>query len=132
MAPVVLGDTMGELRRFCSLATVVLVGRTLLDLGPRQRGSDMIEPAALAKPTVVGPWTHNFADPMSRFVGAGAIRVVADERGLAGTIASLLADPSAAEDTGRKAQEVVRREQGATARHVGLILRHLPAPAYGK
>ena len=48
LCPVVLGDTMGELRKFYSVADVVFVGRTLLDLGPRQRGSDMIEPAALA------------------------------------------------------------------------------------
>ena len=33
--PVVLGDTMGELRKFYSLAEVVFVGRTLVDLGPR-------------------------------------------------------------------------------------------------
>ena len=52
--PVILGDTMGELRKFYSLASVVFVGRTLLDQGQRQRGSDMIEPAALAKPTIVG------------------------------------------------------------------------------
>src|SRR5690606_10044041 len=70
---VVLGDTMGELRKFYSLADVVFVGRTLVDLGHRQHGSDMIEPAALAKPVIVGPFTHNFADAMRKFRAAEAM-----------------------------------------------------------
>src|SRR6185295_12989890 len=49
LPPVILGDTMGELRKFYSLADVVFVGRTVVDLGSRQHGSDMIEPAALGK-----------------------------------------------------------------------------------
>ena len=32
---IVLGDTMGELRKFYRFADVVFVGRTLVDLGPR-------------------------------------------------------------------------------------------------
>ena len=43
---VILGDTMGELRKWYSLASVVLVGRSLVPMG----GSDPMEVAALAKP----------------------------------------------------------------------------------
>ena len=68
--PVILGDTMGELRKFYSLADVIFVGRTLVDLGEKQHGSDMIEPAALAKPVIVGPFTGNFADVMLKFRNA--------------------------------------------------------------
>ena len=128
MAPVVLGDTMGELRKFYSLAAVVFVGRSLVDLGPRQHGSDMIEPAALGKPVVVGPFTHNFAEPMNLLRGAGAVEVVNDGDQLRETLSRLLSDPTAAREMGRRAQEVVRREQGATARHVEVILKHLPVP----
>src|SRR5439155_3933873 len=67
---VILGDTMGELRKFYALADLVVVGRTLVDLGSSQHGSDMIEPAALAKPTIVGPYTGNFADAMTKLVQA--------------------------------------------------------------
>ena len=45
-AAIILGDTIGELRKFYAMADVVFVGRTLVDLGHRQHGSDMIEPAA--------------------------------------------------------------------------------------
>ena len=127
--PVVLGDTMGELRKFYSLAHVVLVGRTLLDLGPRQHGSDMIEPAGLAKPVVVGPFTGNFAEVMNAFRAADGIREVRQPGEVAATIRRLLTEPGGAAEVGRRAQDVVRREQGATQRHVELILQHFGPPA---
>jgi 3-deoxy-D-manno-octulosonic-acid transferase len=118
---------MGELRKFYSLADVVFVGRSLVDLGPRQHGSDMIEPAALAKPVVVGPWTHNFAEPMNRLRDADAVRIAADPADLRRHLSALLSDPGAAAAMGRRAQDVVRREQGATGRHVEVILEALAA-----
>ena len=129
--PVILGDTMGELRMFYSVATVVFVGRSLVDLGHRQRGSDLIEPAALAKPVVVGPWTQNFADAVRAFRAAGAVAEVADGAGLVRAVRGWLADPLEAAAVGRRAQDVVRRSRGATARHVAAILEVLPAAAAG-
>jgi 3-deoxy-D-manno-octulosonic-acid transferase len=117
---------MGELRKFYSLADVVFVGRSLVDLGSRQHGSDMIEPAALAKPVVVGPFTGNFAEVMNRFRHADAIREVSTSRKLGEQIDQWLKDPTSARAMGLRAQDVVRCERGATARHVDLILRHLP------
>ena len=130
-APVLLGDTMGELRKFYSLADVVLVGRTLVDLGPRQHGSDMIEPAALAKPVIVGPYTGNFAEVMNAFRAADAMREVREPGELAGAVERLLATPDESAAMGRRAQHIVRREQGATDRHVEVVLQHLPAGAAG-
>jgi 3-deoxy-D-manno-octulosonic-acid transferase len=124
--PVVLGDTMGELRKFYSIASVVFVGRSLVDLGPRQHGSDMIEPAALGKPTIVGPFTGNFAEAMSRFRMAEAVLEVPDGAALGQAIAVLHSTPAEASAMGARAREVVRREQGATARHVANILELLP------
>ncbi len=122
---VVLGDTMGELRKFYSVADVVFVGRTLVDLGQRQRGSDMIEPSALAKPVIVGPYTHNFADAMARLRDADAVRVIHDAPELGRAVAGVLASPDRGAAMGRRAQAVVRREQGATARNAEVILAHL-------
>lgn len=120
---------MGELRKFYSLADVVLVGRTLVDLGPRQHGSDMIEPAALAKPVIVGPFTGNFTEVMNAFGAAGGMVEVRDPADVAGAVERLLTDRDAAREMARRAQDVVRREQGATQRHVEEILKHLPPPA---
>jgi 3-deoxy-D-manno-octulosonic-acid transferase len=124
-SPVILGDTMGELRKFYSLADVVFVGRTLVDLGPRQHGSDMIEPAALAKPVIVGPFTGNFAEVMNAFRAAGAMAEIESPAELAGAVERLLTDRAVANQMGQRAQDIVRREQGATQRHVDVILQYL-------
>jgi len=121
-AAVILGDTMGELRLWYALSDVVFVGRTLVDLGPRQHGSDMIEPAALGKPVVIGPFTGNFAEPMTHFVAAGAMRVVHDGAELARAITDLLGDSAEAAAMGRRAGTVVIEQKGATDRHVKVIL----------
>ncbi|MDB5290891.1 MAG: kdtA, partial [Phycisphaerales bacterium] len=90
----------------------------------KQHGSDMIEPAALAKPVILGPFTGNFAEVMNCFRKADALREVRDAAGLKEAVAEMLTSPAAAE-MGRRAQQVVRNEQGATARHVEMILAHL-------
>ena len=121
----ILGDTMGELRKFYSLASVVFVGRSLVDLGSRQWGSDMIEPAALAKPVVVGPWTHNFAEAVRSFKNADAIVEVQNISQLSAVISQWLTSRTAAAEMGKRAQAVVQINQGATARHVDVISRSL-------
>jgi 3-deoxy-D-manno-octulosonic-acid transferase len=116
---VLLGDTMGELRKFYALAEVVFVGRSLVPMG----GSDMIEAAALGKPTCFGPHTFNFpqADDLSRH----GCRRVEDANELEARIDAWLGDPAAADKAGRSAQQYVRSQQGATRRNVELICRLL-------
>jgi 3-deoxy-D-manno-octulosonic-acid transferase len=130
--PVILGDTMGELRKFYSLATIVFVGRTLLDLGPKQHGSDMIEPGALAKPVIVGPFTGNFTEVMNRFREASAIREVRDAAQLRQAVGELLLSPIAAREMGERAQSVVIANKGATGRHVKAILELLESSEVGR
>jgi len=117
---------MGELRKFYSLAEVVFVGRTLVDLGPRQHGSDMIEPAALAKPVIVGPFTGNFAEVMNRFRAAEAMAEVNTPAELRGRMNELLRRKEWAKELGRRAQQVVREQRGATQRNLEVVLQHLP------
>ncbi len=119
---VILGDTIGDLRKFYAMARVVFVGRSLVDLGHRQHGSDMIEPAALAKPVVVGPFTANFAEAMNCFRQADAMKVVQNAAELESTIGTLLSDLSMAKEMGGRAREVVKNQRGATDRHARIIL----------
>ncbi len=119
---VVLGDSMGELRKWYSLADVVFVGRTLVDLGPRQHGSDMIEPAGLGKAVVVGPWTRNFAEVMSRFREGEGMIEVKDEKALEAAVEGVLAGSIDGAGMGKRGQEVVRKNQGATERNVEIVL----------
>ena len=116
--PVVLGDTMGELRNFYAVADVAFVGRTLVDLGEKQHGSDMIEPCALGKPTVVGPFTGNFAEVMNALRAGDGIVTVAGAEGLTDAVAKLLRDPG---EVGANGRAVVERERGATARTLAVF-----------
>ena len=126
--PVLLGDTMGELRKFYGLATCVFVGRSLVPMG----GSDMIEAAALGKPTAFGPHTFNF--PQARELAANGCAQVADAAALEAQLAAWLADPKLAGEAGRRAQDYIRPQQGAARRNVEMICRVLgrvPAVAPG-
>lgn len=116
---VLLGDTMGELRKFYALAACVFVGRSLVPMG----GSDMIESAALGKPTCFGPHTFNF--PQADALAEHGCERVADAAGLRRQFDAWLSDPAAAAAAGRQAQDYVRSQQGATRRNVELICRVL-------
>lgn len=124
-SPVRLGDTMGELRKFYALASVVFVGRTLADMG----GSDMMEVAGLARPIVVGPHTENFTEAVERLDAGGAIRILSGDLGdpcvaarLAEAVGDLLDDPVAAREMGSRGQEIVKRNRGATERTVNHLM----------
>jgi 3-deoxy-D-manno-octulosonic-acid transferase len=118
---VLLGDTMGELRKFYSLATIVFVGRTLVPMG----GSDVMEVAGLARPMIVGPHVENFADAVARLLEAGGAAQVVDSRQLLAKLVELFDNPDAAQAMGRAAREVVRQNVGATRRTVDLLCEAL-------
>ena len=125
---VILGDTMGELRKFYAIAKVVFVGRSLVPMGR----SDMIEPAALGKPTCFGPHTFNF--PQAERLCKHGCTSVADGAQLTEQIRRWLAESAAAEADGKRAQQYVRTQQGATRRNVELIchiIGRVPALAPG-
>ncbi len=112
---VILGDTMGELRTFYALASVIFVGRSLVPMG----GSDMIEATALGKPTCFGPHTFNFpqAEGLLRH---GAV-CVQNEAELQKQLDAWLTDPASAAKAGHDAQQYVKSQQGATRRNVDLL-----------
>ena len=114
---VLLGDTMGELRKFYALADVVFVGRSLVQMG----GSDVMEVAGLATPICFGPHMENFADVADALLRADAAEQVESEEGLASAIKRLLGDPDRAGEMGRRARDVVRDNVGATSAVVGLL-----------
>jgi len=128
--PVILGDTMGELRKFYCLADVVFVGRTLVRMG----GSDMMEVAGVAKPIIVGPHTQNFADTMGQLERGNAVCVVSADlespdvsTALADAADKLLTDRRQAEQMGNKGREVVRKNRGATRRTLDALMEIMPS-----
>ncbi|MGA9828500.1 MAG: lipid IV(A) 3-deoxy-D-manno-octulosonic acid transferase, partial [Rhodanobacteraceae bacterium] len=61
-------DTMGELMGFYAGADVAFVGGSLVPVG----GHNLLEPAALMKPVLVGPHTFNFAEITEGLIAAYA------------------------------------------------------------
>lgn len=116
---VILGDTMGELRKFYALADVVFVGRSLVSMG----GSDMIEAAALGKPTAFGPHTFNF--PQASQLARHGCAQAEDDSDLCQILDRWLRDPETAARAGEQARQYVIDSQGATLRNVEMICRIL-------
>jgi 3-deoxy-D-manno-octulosonic-acid transferase len=120
---VILLDTIGELAGAYRLATVVFVGGSLVPRG----GHNVIEPAAFAKPIVVGPYAENFADVVSDFLAAEALVQVkaSPDRvldSLTEELAGLLRDSERAKLTGARARAILDRNRGATECTVAAIM----------
>ena len=105
-------DTIGELRKAYALADLVVLGRTFGNL----HGSDMMEPAGLGKVVIVGPRVDDFQSTANALIKSGGL-VQTSAENLRATIAELLADPKRREQIASAARDVIRKEQGASARH---------------
>ena len=114
-------DSIGELMGFYAAADVAFVGGSLQAIG----GHNVLEPAALGVPSVVGPHTFNFADATALLRDEGALLQVADADGLARAVAELLADAPRRRAMGAAGRLAVERERGALARTLDLIASRL-------
>ncbi len=119
--PVILGDTMGDLRKFYSLSTIIFVGRSLVPMG----GSDMMEAAALGKPTLFGPHAFNFRQAVDALLKDEGAVMVKDEHDLLQTIQKGLTNTDFAQKIAHNGQEVIKKNQGATAKTINQITKFL-------
>jgi len=117
---VLILDTIGELERVYSLADVVFVGGSLVEVG----GHNMLEPAGKGKAVVYGPHVFNFAEEASLLEGCGAAVRVPDVEALTSTVHGFLEDANAATRLGQRAQKAVAAAKGAAKLNVDLIRRH--------
>jgi len=111
---VILGDTMGDLRKFYSLAAVIFVGRSLVPMG----GSDMMEAAALGKCTIFGPYAFNFKQTVEDLLKANGAILVKDADELFNAMTKCLTDAGYAQRIAQNGQQIIRKNQGATARTI--------------
>jgi 3-deoxy-D-manno-octulosonic-acid transferase len=118
---VILGDTMGDLRKFYSLATIIFAGRSLVPMG----GSDIIEAAALGKCTIFGPSIYNFQQTVDDLLAANGGIMVKDKQELLETMQKCLNEPDFTEKIARNGQNVIRKNQGATQKTIDHIAKFL-------
>ncbi|MGQ9630807.1 MAG: 3-deoxy-D-manno-octulosonic acid transferase [bacterium] len=114
---IILLDTMGELAKIYSLATVVFIAGSLVPVG----GHSILEPALYAKPIVIGPYTHAQRESVELFMRNSAIVKIRRNDELSKAVVRLLGDEKMREDLGRRALEVLQANSGSPSRNVELI-----------
>jgi 3-deoxy-D-manno-octulosonic-acid transferase len=110
-------DTLGELQAFYAAADVAFVGGSLQPIG----GHNLLEPAALGVPALVGPHTGNFSEITELLLDAGAVRRIHDAPSLLAAIAACWDDPASAIQSGAAGRERIAKERGALARTLALL-----------
>ncbi len=119
---VLLGDSMGEMLQYYRLATIAFVGGSLVDTGCQ----NVLEPAALGIPIVVGPSQFNFATICTQLEQTGALHTVADEVQLAQFVTDLLGDADQQQRMGHSGKSLVRANQNALPALMSRIESLLP------
>jgi 3-deoxy-D-manno-octulosonic-acid transferase len=117
-------DTLGELLTFYAACDVAFVAGSLDTIG----GHNVLEPAALGCPIVVGPHTFNFAEITESLLHDGAALRVAGASELGDTLVRLCGDAPLRQRMGAKGLAAVQRERGAVARTMAIIERVWAAP----
>ena len=114
-------DTLGELLNFYAAADVAFVGGSLVPIG----GHNVLEPAALGVPVVVGPYMFNFAEISANLTTVGASLQVLDGDELGAAITRLFADSALRKRVGQAAQQAFEREQGSVLRTLAIMEKAL-------
>jgi len=110
-------DTLGELMDFYAAADVAFVGGSLQEIG----GHNLLEPAALGVPALVGPHTFNFPEVTDLLLATGAVQRIADAGSLGAALCELLSDPEQRARRGEAGRVRIGVERGALARTLQLV-----------
>jgi 3-deoxy-D-manno-octulosonic-acid transferase len=112
-----LGDSLGEMALYYSLADVALLGGSFAALG----GQNLIEAAACGCPVVMGPHTFNFLEAAQQAQAAGAALRVADMADAVRQAVLLCASVAAHRQAADAARGFSQAHKGAARRVAGLV-----------
>jgi 3-deoxy-D-manno-octulosonic-acid transferase len=114
---VLVADTMGELQLFYAAADAAFVGGSLVPTG----GHNLLEPAAVGKPSVFGPHMFNFAEIAAMTLDRGAGTQIRGPAELAPAIGDFLGNANRRFEAGEAGRRMVEENRGALERTVELI-----------
>ena len=120
-AEVYIGDTMGELLLLYAAADVAFVGGSLVEVG----GHNMLEPAALGVPVLLGPHQFNVAEISRQLIEAGGAESIANAAHLARSVIRHLQNEDLRSNTGERGRIFVKRGRGAWERVIATITPHV-------
>ena len=108
---------MWELMRYYAACDVAFVGGSMDRVG----GQNMLEPAAMGKPVIVGPNTFNFKEISEQLIDCGASIRIQDADELRMAVDRLFNDPELRDQMGQAGMNLVQSGQGALQRTLDLI-----------
>lgn len=120
-------DRIGLLREWYGRADVVFVGGSLAAHG----GHNFLEPAAYARPVVVGPHMTHFQELLERFRTEGALLQLGGVEELEGVLRRLFRDAALRAATGRRATRCLREGQGAARAYAQRLVSLLDPKSRG-
>lgn len=115
--PVLLIDTIGELGRIYAVGDVIFVGGSLVHHG----GHNVLEPAAHAKPILVGPSMENFKDSYSLLSKVGACRMIKNTAELTQATLQIAKDDALRQKMGDASIQVIKENRGAAIRSINFL-----------
>jgi 3-deoxy-D-manno-octulosonic-acid transferase len=110
-------DSMGELMRYYAASDVAFVGGSTDRIG----GHNVLEPAAMGKPVIVGPHTFNFKEITGQLIEHNAAFRIQNELELEQTVCRLFDDPELRDRMGQAGIDLVKSGQGALGRTLEVI-----------
>ncbi|MBT8137824.1 MAG: lipid IV(A) 3-deoxy-D-manno-octulosonic acid transferase [Gammaproteobacteria bacterium] len=119
---VFLVDTLGELTMIYAASDFAFVGGSLVPVG----GHNLLEPAALGRPILIGPHTFNAEDIAEMFIDADAAMRVNDAHDLAFHLERWLGDAEIPAAYGSRGLLLLQQNRGALQRLLSLIDPLLP------
>ena len=114
---VVIIDTIGELGRIYAVGDAVFVGGSLINHG----GHNVLEPAAHAKPIIVGPSMSNFKDSFALLSKVGACVQIHDGKEMTDMFLKIFRDDALRKKMGDASLQVIRENRGAAVRTIGYL-----------
>jgi 3-deoxy-D-manno-octulosonic-acid transferase len=110
-------DSLGELPMYYAAADVAFIGGSLSETG----GHNMLEPACLGLPVIMGPHVFNFQEISQLLLDEGAAWKVSNKDELSSRVSSLLGDANLRYSTGERGRDIVLKNRGNVEKIMELI-----------
>jgi 3-deoxy-D-manno-octulosonic-acid transferase len=114
---VLLIDTLGALMIAYACADACFVGGSLVPWG----GHNLLEPAALSKPIVAGPYNHNFSEIEQNLLAHQGMIIIHNPNALMQILANWLTNPNPAYAIGQHAHQCFKAQQGTMKAHLNAL-----------
>lgn len=112
---VYLGDTMGEMLSLIGAADICFMGGSLI--GDKVGGHNVLEPAALGVPVIIGPSYYNFKEIVTQLTKHNGI-IISSSKELESHFYNLISTPTYQSLLKHSALEIVLKNSGAIDRTV--------------